>query len=91
MTSEKWYKFFFYLGFVSLVDILTRRLIEPYTGSPDEGVVAYGIGIPVSVLLGANAGAWFVAVIGLVTGFCVIYFILAWYFRQKSKKNKESK
>lgn len=96
MTTETKYKTFLILGLISFIDIATQKLLPPYipnttlgTLSASFGTLSTIIGLPVAYLFGSQMGALAMSLTHTLTGFSLIYFLVALFYRGKLKNEKQ--
>lgn len=90
-ATKKWYKFFLWLGIVSLINALTISLIRQQTGVSDTGALSFALMTLFNFLPMFEITKWIVLIFNLVASLWFIWLISAYFLHRKLKNVNNKK
>lgn len=80
-SIKKWHKIFWWLGIISLINIITREAFHL-----PEGIASIILGYPLGLVFGAGFAGLIMTITGMIGDFAIVWLIVAFVINTKIKK-----
>jgi len=85
-----WYKIFLVIGILGILDIVTQSIIAQTLGIEGFGGISFALLYVFNLLFGPDIASSVSVFLKLILDFSVVWLIVAWVIKSKTKKLKIS-